>query len=298
MKTTLTCLIISIALLTRASDWKKSYAPLGQLIVSQFTNAPFPHPQRAQGHEYKKEMFDAANHYSDNTVAIFIPKNFRASNKVDLVVHFHGWKNHVESVLKNYQLIDQFVASRRNAILVVPQGPYDAPDSFGGKLEDPDGFKHFVEEVLGTLRSHSSLTNAGLRAGGIILSGHSGGYQVISAILDRGGMQPDIREVFLFDALYAQTPRFLSWFDRSHGRMINIYTEHGGTKEETEKLLQQLRDRGTPVLQGNEKEIAAGSLRTNTAVFIYSDLPHNEVVNKRAEFQNFLETSSFGEIGK
>jgi len=68
--------------------------------------------------------------------------------------------------------------------------------------------------------------------GRIILSGHSGGYQVnFSAIVDHGGMSDKVSEVWLFDALYAQTDRFLKWMDTRNGRLIDIYTEHGGTKE-------------------------------------------------------------------
>src|SRR5207244_3266740 len=113
-------------------------------------SAPFPHPARAEGHKYKEKVYPAADHYSDNTVGIFIPKGFRETGRIDFIVHFHGWNNNVASVLRQYKLGDQLVQSARNAVLVVPQGPRDAPDSFGGKLEDPDGFKHFMKEVAET----------------------------------------------------------------------------------------------------------------------------------------------------
>src|SRR5208282_5794374 len=109
----------------------------GQLLVTQMVSAPFPHPKRAEGHDYKGTNYSAADHYSDSTVAVFVPKDLRENGPLDFVVHFHGWRNHVESVLTRYQLIEQFAASGRNAVLVVPQGPRDAPDAFGGKLEDP-----------------------------------------------------------------------------------------------------------------------------------------------------------------
>jgi len=64
------------------------------------------------------------------------------------------------------------------------------------------------------------------------LSGHSGGYQVIASILDHGGLTNTLKEVWLFDALYARTDKFLASWDKSHGRLIDIYTEHGGTREE------------------------------------------------------------------
>ena len=111
------------------------------MILAQLTSAPFPHPSRAEGHRYNGQLFAAKEHYADSSVAIFVPKGFRESGKIDFIVHFHGWTNHVERVLDHYKLIEQLTASGRNAVLVVPQGPRDAPDSGGGKLEDADGFK-------------------------------------------------------------------------------------------------------------------------------------------------------------
>ena len=86
-------------------------------------SAPFPHPKRADGHRHNGKFFSAKENYSDSTVAIFIPKGFHETGKIDFEVHFHGWSNHVEDVLDHYRLIEQFVASNRNAVLVVPQGP-------------------------------------------------------------------------------------------------------------------------------------------------------------------------------
>src|SRR4051794_11305186 len=78
------------------------YAPYGELILARLNSAPFPHPDRARGHRYKEQEFSAAEHYSDNTVAIFIPKNFRPTTSLDFVVHFHGWHNNVTNVLSRY----------------------------------------------------------------------------------------------------------------------------------------------------------------------------------------------------
>src|SRR6266567_1201262 len=98
----------------------QTYAPFGELIVTQLDSAPFPHPLRAEGHRYQDQFFSAKEHYSDNTVAIFIPKGFEPGERIDFVLHFHGWKNDVEGVLKRYEIVQQLIESRRNAILVVP----------------------------------------------------------------------------------------------------------------------------------------------------------------------------------
>ncbi len=274
----------------------QQYAEYGELIVTQFVSAPFPHPDRAQGHKYKEEFYSAADHYSDSTVAIFIPKGFHETGRVDFVVHFHGWRNDVAGVLKGYRLIEQLMESGRNAVLVVPQGPRDAPDSFGGKLEDSDGFKRFMAEAVQTLREKSSLKKKDFEIGRIVLSGHSGGYQVISSILDRGGLTEKVKEVWLFDALYARTDKFLAWLDRKQGRLINIYTEHGGTKKETEQMMETLKERGIKFFSGKENELKLEDIRGGGAVFLFTDLPHNDVIEKHRTFRDFLKTSSLAEL--
>lgn len=272
------------------------YQDKGQLIISSFASAPFPHPKRSEGHKYKNDNYSAAEHYSDSTVAIFVPKDFQESANLDFVVHFHGWRNHVASVLERYQLIEQLIESRRNAILIVPQGPKDAPDSFGGKLEDEGGFSRFMTEVMQTLKEKSRLKNKNAGIGQIILSGHSGGYQVISSILDRGGLTDHVKEVWLFDALYAQTDKFLAWFAKRGKRLIDIYTEHGGTKQETEALMATLKSKDIKFLSANESDIKIPELPKTGAVFIFSGLEHNDVVDKHATFRDFLLTSNLREI--
>jgi hypothetical protein len=276
---------------SRGDSLSEHYASQGELIVTQLASAPFPHPKRAEGHLYDGMLYPAREHYSDNTVAMFIPKGFRETGEIDFVVHFHGWKNNVKGVLEQYQLVEQLMASGRNAILVVPQGPRDAPDSFGGKLEDPDGFKRFMADVIRTLKQTSGLKKREFALGQIVLSGHSGGYEVISAILDHGGLTDHVKEVWLFDALYAQTDRFKAWIDGKQGRFVDIYTEHGGTKALTEELMASLKQRGTAILATKEGDVKSADLQTNRLMFIYTDLPHNEVVNKRQEFRDYLRTS-------
>jgi hypothetical protein len=269
----------------------QQYAEYGQLMVTQLVSAPFPHPDRAQGHKYKEEFHSAVEHYSDSTVAIFIPKGFRETDRVDFVVHFHGWRNDVAGVLRGYKLIEQLLESGRNAVLIVPQGPRDAPDSFGGKLEDAAGFQRFMSEVVQTLKQRSSLRNRNFEVGRIILSGHSGGYQVISSILDRGGLTDTLSEVWLFDALYARTDKFLAWLERKQGRLMIVYTEHGGTKQETEQMMTTLKERGTDFFSGRESDLKLDINQRQGAVFLFTDLTHNDVLEKHRTFRDFLRTS-------
>jgi len=128
--------------------------------------------------------------------------------------------------------------------------------------------------------------------GRIILSGHSGGYEVISAILARGGLTPNIREVWLFDALYGRTERFALWFDHHPGRFIDLYTEHGGTWDESNDLMTALAGNGVSYFSANETKATATDLRNHHLIFLFSELPHDEVMQGRDTFRRFLETSS------
>ena len=267
------------------------FAPLGNLMVTQFVSAPFPHPARAHGHKYHTNFFSAAEHYSNSDVAIFVPKNFRATDKVDFVVHFHGWMNTVASTLTNYQLLEQFSASGKNAVLIVPEGPHNAPDSFGGKLEDTNGFQVFMAEAMATLRADGVLAATNREIGNVILSGHSGGYHVMAAILDHGGMPEKIKEAWLFDALYGNTENFVAWQKNQRGRLLDIYTDHGGTKENSESLMADYRTNNIAFDCLEETNSASAGLPGGKIIFIHTDLTHNEVIFRRHELAGFLQTS-------
>jgi hypothetical protein len=271
-------------------------APLGQVIVTNLSTAPFPHPDRAKGYTYKDKLFPAEKHYNKDTVVLFIPKGFKPSRKTDYVVHFHGWGNDATNVFRFYKLAEQLNESKRNAVLVVPQGPYWASDSFGGKLEDELGFKRFMEDVAAGLKQRGLIKSE--KFGNIIISGHSGGYHVMSSIVLHGGLSDKIKEVWLFDALYGQTPKFVQWLDKYHGKLIDIYTENGGTKAESEKLMADLKQRGIKFMGKNEADITAGDLKKQKLMFIYTPLRHNDVVHVHNTFRDYLSASCLGEVSK
>ena len=287
--------VFSALMLSFAAQASDATAPnpaalIGQTIVTQFVSAPFPHSSRTNGHQYKEEFFPADKNYADSSVSIFIPRGFNAGSNVDCVVHFHGWRNTTLGAMEQFDLREQLSESGRNAILIVPQGPHNAPDSSGGKLEDADGFKRFMDEAMlalkqrGTIKTHS-------RIGQIILSGHSGGYQLMSSIVERGGLTEQIREVWLFDGLYARGEKFLAWSQISDGRLVNIYTDNGGTKARSEEMISLLTQRGSNVLSTTDAAVSLADLATNQFVFLHTDMSHNEVLVKRRTFRKFLETS-------
>src|SRR5262245_61485686 len=87
----------------------------GTTVTMELDHAPFPTPSAG---------------YQDATVIAFVPAHFRIprDQRVPMLVHFHGHNTAAERAIVAHQLREQLVDSRQNAILVVPQGPFFAPD--------------------------------------------------------------------------------------------------------------------------------------------------------------------------
>jgi hypothetical protein len=287
-------ILLSVSIIYSQSP-KERYSKYGDVIWLNLSTAPFPHPKRAEGHTYNGKTFPADIHYSDSSVMVFIPNGFKEGKKVDFVVHFHGWWNNIDSVLWQFKLIEKFVNSGKNAILIVPEGPKNAPDSFDGKLEDESGFKRFMNDVVNSLVTEKKLKTKII--GNIILSGHSGGYHVMAFILMRGRMLDNIKEVYLFDALYGETEKYVYWYDHYKGKMINIFTVSGGTKGETENLMDDLKGWGIPYLLTKDTEVTEKEMKSNKLIFLSTDLGHNEVLTADY-FTKYLKASLLGNIHK
>ena len=290
----LTIILLTIFLwmnlsVSAAQSITERYQDLGKMYIVPLSSAPFPHPDRLNGHTYNGQKYPFQSHYSDSSVAIFIPKNFKGSSDINIIVYLHGWFNYIDSSCSHFRLIEQFSQSHKNAVFVFPQGPYNAPDSHGGKLEDKDGFKNLIEDVLLFLSGSVEIKIPAVS--NIILAGHSGAYRAISFCLEHGGMTDKISEVLLFDGLYGRTDIFLDWIRNSNGRFINIYTDNGGTKKETENMMVLLDSLQLDYFKSEEKNLKTIDLSSNRLIFIHSDLGHNEVISKRSQFELFLKTS-------
>jgi len=262
-------------------------------IFSSHTS--FPDTGRAKGHVYDHVLYTAAEHYQDSTVLIIAPKNLDAKKQVDLVFWFHGWRNNVDNAAKRYELTKQFIDAHRNAVLILAETARDAPDSYGGKLENQDVFKGLVTDVLAGLKN-KGLIGQKCVAGHILLGGHSGAYRVMASIIKNGGMPVD--EIMLFDALYAETDIFTDWIkaDRAH-RFINLFTDQGGTLDETHAMIKLLGDADVNYLQLEENDLVPAQYRSQRVFFIHSLKQHDDIVNPD-NFRIMLENTPFLKASK
>ena len=256
------------------------------------SHTSFPDSLRATGHKYNDRYYSASDHYTDSSVIVIVPPNFKKSKKVDLVFWFHGWYNSIDSSNKVFHLQEQFISSEKNAILVIPEGALNAPDSYGGKLEQAGRFNNLVQDVLQQLKNHSVLDKKS-REGNIALAGHSGAYRVIAHILDRGGAE--VQEVFLFDGLYGQVDKFEKWMTTKKDRhFVHLFTsEGGGTDEVSFEFMKKLQASLVTYSFKEEQYIDATDLQKDKITFIKSKQDHNAILSDADWWYRFLKNAHF-----
>ncbi|MEP7254417.1 MAG: hypothetical protein ABI666_01510 [Ferruginibacter sp.] len=258
-------------------------------ITSAYTS--FPDTGRAKGHIYDNVLYSTTEHYNDSSLLIIVPPQLKVKKKVDVICWFHGWRNNIDSAATGFEIVKQFLASHRNAILILPETTKDAPDSYGGKLEQKGIFKNLLQDVLNKLKTEKAV-GKNTQVGNVVLAGHSGAFRVIAFILQHG--EVEVKQTILFDALYSQVDKFTAWIqsDTSH-QFIHLYTNKGGgTDEVSMEMMQVLRTKNILFINPEEAAVNALMLKTNNIVFIHSLKEHNDVINRPDHnFQLFLENS-------
>jgi hypothetical protein len=284
----LTAISASLSKADNTEGWQHS--PEGDTILHPFPHAPFPHPSRSGGHLYDGKQYSYADHYASSDVAIFIPSGYRKQDSVHYVVHFHGWNNTITGAMKTYEMREQFLAANKNAILILPEGPVNAPDSGGGKLEnDPGAFKKLMVEVTDFLAAEGKISTH--KIGTILLSTHSGGYATVGGILKQGGLTEHITDVLLFDSTYGYLDAIADWAAKKHGRrLFSIFTEH--LAPENFMLIERLQKRGCSCLARMEPEMTDAELEARSAqIYHTQNIVHDEIMQKTHLFERLLKTS-------
>lgn len=267
----------------------------GKTYIAPFASAPYPHASRADGHVYQGKLYDAATHYSNSDVGIFIPEGWRPkANAIDFIVHFYGWNHDVAKTFATYRLREQLVASRRNAILVVPEGPTNAPDSGDGKLElDTAGFQHFITDVAAWLQRSGVSPTA--KAGKIVLTAHSGGYGGAGGVLTRGGMNDLITDVILFDAAYGYYDAFAGWARAPQHHLLSIFTADTSTGNAA--LMGKLQGPAPNLFVRLADTMTLAELKTRAPTFVLTtSVEHDELLQKYDWYTLFLQTTALATV--
>lgn len=265
-------------------------SPAGRTFAPSLPGAPFPHASRANGHDYDKVHYEAATAYADSTVGIYVPANFRDGTGIDAIVHFHGWHNHVENVFRQYRLREQVEASGTGAILIVPQGPKDAPDSGDGKLElDRGGLARLLADVLAYLNAQN--VSKATSIGRVVITAHSGGYAGAGGSLLLGGVEA-VTDVILFDAAYGYFDAFAGWANAVRSRhFLSVFTDDTSMGNTILMAKMQVAHGYERVLDADTMTLA--ELQTRMPTFAgTSTVAHDDLMQKFSWYERFLRTTA------
>ncbi len=266
----------------------------GTTFALELDHAPFPAAGAA---------------YQDRTVFAFVPRHHRAprDGRISVVVHFHGHNTTAERAMIAHELREQLFDSKQNAILLVPQGPVMNADSSCGKLEAEGGLARMLDDALTALASPEASKTLGparvgggtapTRAGTVCLSAHSGGYHAAAACARAGGV--DVNEIYLFDALYANTEMFKDWVVAGQGRgmrhrhkLVSYYGAGASTEGESQHLLADLERAGVRcAYEKVEGTLSREELTESEAVFVRTALAHNGVTHELNALRDCLYAS-------
>ncbi|MBT3223748.1 MAG: hypothetical protein HN348_32165, partial [Proteobacteria bacterium] len=236
----------------------------GERAVVGLPSAPFPH---------------SSGSWTDDSVLIYVPHGLNDTAEVGVVTHLHGHNATVPAIAETMRLTEQFAFAGRNAVLVVPQGPWSAGSSNFGKLEDPDGYAALIVDVFSILYRDGYLENPAI--GASVITSHSGGYRGTARILDHGGLF--VAAAHLFDSLYAEESSYEA-FVLEGGLLRSSYTATGGTANDNEELMKDLEAAGVVVGESfDDLELLEQSVLIGP-----TDSSHNKCVTDDRNYMRWL----------
>jgi hypothetical protein len=189
-------------------------------------------------------------------IHVYAPPKYDARH-AGLVVYVHGYRTSADRAWHEHRLREQFLASRQNALFVVPQAPTS--------IDDPVRW-----ESLSSLRD--ALRAARIRApdGPVIAVGHSGAYRTIA----RWVAEPELSEIILLDGLYRDPAPFETFAAAPKHKLILV-------GKETAKACAALARRASGIaLEHIPEAYADFSARERRATLLYlrSQYGHEEIV--------------------
>ncbi len=240
----------------------------------------------------------AGGKYDDPTVLVYVPAHYRLpeDGAVDVAVYFHGHRYTAERATLGQVLREQLDDSLANAVLVVPQLAVMAPDSSAGRLEEPRGLARLLREVVRELRRVDpallgAASLAGARGlGTVCVAAHSGGYNAAAQCLAHGGVE--VRECWLFDALYGQCEVFRDWLGAGRRKLVSFYAGGEVTRNNL-ALCDELRAAGVDCRHERRPgELSRADLIEGRAVFIAIPEDHAGAAFSQNQLRDCLRASA------
>jgi hypothetical protein len=123
-----------------------------------------------------------------------------------IVVYVHGYYAHADAAWREHRLGEQFAASRRNALFIVPEAPASG--------EEASSWTN-LGRLLTTVFKRTGLPRPG---GPLVVVGHSAAYRTIAPWL----VEPSLHSLILVDAMYGNEGAFREWLDRTPSNQMTL----------------------------------------------------------------------------
>jgi hypothetical protein len=115
--------------------------------------------------------------------------------KAGIVVYVHGFWTNVDEAWTEHKLAEQFLASKQNALFIVPEAP--------SRLHAPLHWRS-LGDLIREVRRQTKLKRPW---GHVVVMGHSGAYRSITLWLDFR----HLTHLILLDAMYGREEQFRRW---------------------------------------------------------------------------------------
>jgi hypothetical protein len=198
-----------------------------------------------------------------------------AARGAGVVIYLHGYFTSTDQAVEDHRLLEQFLASGRNALFVVPEAP-----AWNG--EDP--VWPSPGELLAEVLHRTGLPPP---PGPLVVAAHSGGFR--PALLWLGDER--LEELLLLDGLYRAEDQFRAWLEAAapgaRRRLVLVGDETAAKGDALATAMGGvLLARVPPPGRGLE-----GAARTARVVSIRSQLPHMAIVESGEVLPLLLEAT-------
>jgi hypothetical protein len=141
-----------------------------------------------------------------------------------IVIYLHGYYVHADAAWREHRLGEQFAASRRNALFIVPEAPASG--------EEAPSWTN-LGRLLTTALKRARLQRPG---GPLVVAGHSGAYRSIVPFL----VEPTLHSLILVDAMYGNEGSFREWLDRAPSNQMTLVVK--GTAKWADPFVRAIPD--------------------------------------------------------
>jgi hypothetical protein len=159
-------------------------------------------------------------------VIVYTPRGFDATPPVDVVVFLHGQMNCIDTVIGPFarscnaakrtaprtahNLLAQLDATKKNAVLVVPQLARDKADSSAGAFADEGTMRLLFQDAFALVPQLAAI-DVDQDLGALQVISHSGGYKAAAGIARVGGVP--VTDLVNLDSFYGYEEEYFGWIE-------------------------------------------------------------------------------------